>query len=123
MLQRTDFYPSKRQKTVTLNQQYGEKQSHFLHFSKAFFWFSATWKRYVLSLSLCISQSLMLLQLDLWYDIIPLDMIYSPDMICRGNLLQFNQWKIGKLVIRKLGKLVITQVHIQDYNKLLRKSL
>lgn len=40
-------------------------------------------------------------------------MIYSPDMMCRGNLLQFNQWK--------LGKLVITQVHIQGYNKLLGK--
>lgn len=92
-------------------------------FFKSIFWFSATWKRHVLSLSLCISQTLILLGLDLWYDIIPLDMIYSPDMICRGNLLQFNQWKIGKLVIRKLGKLVITQVHMQDYNKLLGKSL
>lgn len=77
---------------MAFSQQAGEKQSHLLCFAKAYFCFSATQKRHVLSLSLCISQTLILLQLDLWYDIIPLDMIYSPDMICRSNLLQFNQW-------------------------------
>lgn len=39
MLQRTDFYPSKKQKAVALNQQSGERQSHLLCFSEAYFGF------------------------------------------------------------------------------------